>query len=500
MKKIIVLLLIIPLFTFAQRGGGGRPKVENIFHDYEFWKQQPSLDLVKQKVKEGNDPVKQNQGAFDALSYAIMTNNSVATIDYLLSIPGNDVNKLTHDGRSYLIWAGYAGNLELIKYLLNKGADSKVVGSHGFNWFTFTVNSGHENTKIYDLMIENGVDVKETNRTGANAILLLAPHSKDGKIIEYFQEKGVDINATDKKGNNILFYAAKRGNINLMKKYVAQGFDYKKTNDDGENIVLYASHGARGYSNPLEVYEYLYSLGLDLNKVNQKGETALQLVARGAKDQKIIDFFIAHGADVTKQDDKGNTAFLNAVQGNNLSVVEKLISTVKNINQKNADGHSALVLATKNINLEIFNFLVNNGADVQVVDADKNNLFYYLFNVYNRRNAKNFDPFVNTLKKAGVSFKNASANNSPLHIAIAKGDQKLINTALELGAEINQKNNEGLTPLHLAAMKAKSPRLLKMLLNKGADKTAVTDFDESAFDLAKENELLKGADINFLKP
>ncbi|MEM8887638.1 MAG: ankyrin repeat domain-containing protein, partial [Bacteroidota bacterium] len=67
--------------------------------------------------------------------------------------------------------------------------------------------------------------------------------------------------------------------------------------------------------------------------------------------------------------------------------------------------------------------------------------------------------------------------------------------------DINQKNEEGLTPLHLAAMQAKNKAMLDTLLGKGADKAILTDFDESAFDLANENEVLTktGVDLDFLK-
>lgn len=489
-------MLALPLLTFAQR-----PQQEdsNIFHNYEFWKKQPSLSLIKEKIKEGHSAVKQNRAAFDATSYAIMTKNPTATIEYLLSLPGNNVNKSTHDNRSYLMWSGYAGDIEVMKLLLSKGADTKVVGSHGFNWFTFTVNTGHENTAIYDLMAANGVDLKETNRAGANAILLLAAHSKDGKILNYFEQKGLDIKATDKQGNNLLFYAAQRGNLELIKKYIAKGFDYKKTNTEGENIVLFASHGARGYSNSLEVYQYFDSLGLDFTLANKKGQNALHYIARGTKDAAVLAYFIKKGANPHQKDENGNTPFLNAVQGNNEMVVKQLLPNVKDINHKNNEGFTAITLATQRVNVTLFTTLKEKGANVNVVDADGNNLFYHLFNAYNRRSAKGFDAFATALENANVSSKNASKNTTLLHVAIEKGERKLIQKAMELGIGINQKNSDGLTPLHIAAMKAKDVKLLQMLLHKGADKAIKTDFDESVYDLAKENELLNKSDINFLK-
>lgn len=494
MKKALILLLLAPMLLLAQR-----PESTNEFHNRTFWQTQPDVATVKQKISEGHDPVTPNSSAFDAVCYAIMAKAPVETIDYLLSLPGNDINKSTHDGRSYLMWAGSAGDIETMKLLLSKGADTKVVGSHGFNWFTFTVNAGNENTAIYDLMVANGVNLKETNRTGANAILLLASHSKDGKIIEYFQQKGLDINATDKQGNNILFYAAKRGNLDLMKKYIAQGFDYKKTNTEGENMVLFASHGGRGYSNPLEVYQYFDSLGLDLTLTNNQGENALHNIASNTEDVNILDFFIKKGININQKDKEGNTAFLNAAKGNNFEILQKLAPLTKNINQQNNEGHSAITYATQRMNLEAFELLKGKGANTDIVDADGNNLYYHLFNAYSRRNSDLFDDFENALINSGVSFKKASKNESLLHMAIAKGENKLIQRALELGADINKKNKDGLTPLHLAAMKATDVKLLQLLISKGADKKTLTLFDESAYDLARENELLNNTDISFLK-
>ncbi|WP_308992944.1 ankyrin repeat domain-containing protein [Mariniflexile litorale] len=495
MKKSLILLLLVPTLIFAQRG----QQSTNELHNRTFWQTLPDVATVKQKIKEGNDPVTPNPAAFDAICFAIMAKAPVETVEYLLSLPGNDINKPTHDGRSYLMWAGNTGNLELMKLLISKGADTKIVGSHGFNWFTFTVNSGHENTDIYDLMVANGIDLKETNRAGANAILLLAPHNKDGKIIEYFQQKGLDIHATDKQGNNILFYAAKGGNINLIKKYISQGFDYKKINAQGENMVLFASHGGRGYSNPLEVYHYFDGLGLNLTLTNKEGQNALHNIASNTKDVAIVDFFINKGIDIHQEDNDGNTAFLNAAKGNNNLVLQKLAPLTKNINQQNKEGFSAITYATQRINLEAFEMLKEKGANPNIVDTNGNNLYYHLFNAYSRRNGEDFETYVNALTSTGVSFKNASKKESPLHIAISKGDEKLIQKALELGADINQKNGDGLTPLHLAAMKATNAKLLQLLISKGADKKTLTDFDESAYDLAKENELLSPIDITFLK-
>ena len=48
-------------------------------------------------------------------------------------------------------------------------------------------------------------------------------------------------------------------------------------------------------------------------------------------------------------------------------------------------------------------------------------------------------------------------------------------------------------------MKTRSVEILEYLLTIGAHKNIKTAFNETIFDLASENELLKNNDINFLK-
>ena len=91
--------------------------------------------------------------------------------------------------------------------------------------------------------------------------------------------------------------------------------------------------------------------------------------------------------------------------------------------------------------------------------------------------------------------------NTLIHLASQHNKLLVLESLAVYGIDIDKKNNEGYTALHLAAMKTQDDSVLKHLVTKGADKTIKNDFGETAFDLAAENELLQknNVSLNFLK-
>ncbi|MEO1259694.1 MAG: ankyrin repeat domain-containing protein [Bacteroidota bacterium] len=489
----LLALFICSNFLLAQES--------NIFLDRSFWKTSPDIKTVEQKIAEGNDPVALNPFAFDAVVYATLENAPFTTIKHLLSIKGNEVNKITHDGRNYLMWAAYKGNLELMQYLIDQGSQTDIVDDHGYNLMTFAAVAGQQNPAVYDVVLKNGGKINDTNRAGANSLLLLSMHLEGETMLNYFKEKGLDLNSKDHEGNGLFNYAAKMGNIKMMDKYIEMGLDHQNLNKNGGNAMIFASQGYRRYTNPLNVYEYLESKGVEPNVVTKTGKTPLHGIAYRTKDFAIFEYFINRGVDINQADDNGNTAFINAVSGSNNEIAKQLLPQTKDINAANDDGYSALTYAVRRNNEELFELLLTNNADVQVVDKKGNNLMYHAFDAFDKKEKDIFEKHIAGLRAKNVSCKGQQAGgNTLLHLAVEKGNAFLIDQSIEWGVNIDQKNNDGLTPLHLAAMKAKNNKVLIQLLGYGADKNILTDFDESAFDLALENELLgRGEDVQFLK-
>ncbi|WP_299799304.1 ankyrin repeat domain-containing protein [uncultured Maribacter sp.] len=495
-KQIALTALLFVSFT-------GIAQQKNELIDRKFWKSNPDVATIKQKIAEGNDPAEMDSNSFDATTLAITSKADTEVVKYLLSLEGNAVDKKTHDSRIYLHWAAYAGDAELVQFLLDNGASVTALDSHRYTPLAFGANAGLTNPAIYNAFEKKGVNlVEEKNEHGANVLLLAAPSLKTEKELNFFLDKGLSLDSNDEDGNGIFNYASKKGNIDFLNLLIKKGVDYKSLNDNGGNAFMFASQGGRGFSNGLPVYTYLKGLGLEPNIVEKNGSTPLHRLAFGIKDAAIIELFLNAGADVNQADEEGNTPFLNAAARNQLSIVQLLSKNVKDINAANKSGETALMLAAHSNKADVIEFLISKGADINAQDTAGNTAAYFLADSYNKRNAKAFDAKLALLKSKGLKFNTVQGEGNTLyHVAAKKNNLELLKKVSDFNIDVNAKNDEGLTALHVAAMKAENDKLLKFLLAKGADAKSTTDFEETVYDLASENELLQkeNTSLNFLK-
>ncbi|OIQ17744.1 ankyrin repeat domain-containing protein [Lacinutrix sp. MedPE-SW] len=487
MKNLItVAILFISIQITAQ---------DNALLNRKFWSPTVSIEDVENAIAKGNNPSQLNNNNFDPMVYAILQSAPNDVLKFMLSQEGNDVNKLTHDGRTYIFWAAYAGNDTIMKYLISKGAKTDILDDHGFTALNFAVNAGQANTNVYDTLIENGANLKnDVNHSGANALLLAAPNNFE--LVQYFQDKGLDINSKDKNGNGIFNYVAKTGNIETLKSLAAQGLN------GNDQAYIFASQGTRNKSNSIDVFQYLESLGLNAKTTTSDKATPLHYATSRSKDLEVINYFIEKGNNINEADKNGNTPFLNAVKSNSVEVVKHLLNQVKDIEQANKKGETALMLAVRYNSAEVVELVLSKEANVEAVDAKGNNLAYYLIESYNARREKDFENKLQLLQNNGLEFTKPQTNgNTLIHLSLDKNNLKFLKQIAQFEIDVNAVNKDGYTALHLAAMKATDAKLLKHLLAIGANKEAKTTFEETAFDLASENEILSKKDIsiNFLK-
>lgn len=491
MKKIVIsLALWVSMWANAQ---------QNTLLNGNFWKEKPNLETVKQEINKGNNPADANAGNHDVVSIAINNDAPFEVITYLIAQPGNSISKQTHDGRLYIHWAANKGNIALIRFLLEKGSDIHATDDKGATPLSYAAGNGQLNTEVYELLFNAGVNPTTTYKDGANLLHLIAPYDKDGKISDFLINKGLSLKSTDQKNRTVFDYACRTGNIEILKKLLEKGV--KPT----DQALFFAAQGTRFTAVKPEVYHYLIEkVGLNPKAVNEQGENILHVLVKKKDQQQSIEYFLNKNIDINAQDKNGNTVFSNATHSKDYNLVKSLTPLVNNINVANKKGETALYAAIQHGTIDIAEMLINLGADTQIVSKD-GNLAFALIQSYKKpragENNKDFEDKLEMLQRINVSFSNTHKGASLYHIAIVKDDLNLLKLLEGKNIELNTLDNNGMTVLHKAASMTKDINILKYLISIGANKSMKTEMDETAYELAMENELLKTqkVDLSFLK-
>jgi ankyrin repeat protein len=181
-------------------------------------------------------------------------------------------------GYSLLHTAAYVGNLELVKYLVDKGANANGVDNYKRSVLHHAAISG--NLDLVKYLVED----HKADLTGVNiyneSVLHYAAGSGKLELVEYLVEDK-DANALGVNSENIsvLHRAATTGNLELVKYLVEK----HKANANGvDNYKFSVLHHAAG-SGSLEIVEYLVrDMKADVNAVTKTGSTVKAMTSNQA--------------------------------------------------------------------------------------------------------------------------------------------------------------------------------------------------------------------------
>lgn len=178
------------------------------------------------------------------------------------------------DGDTLLHIAMRSDNVELIRKLLDAGADETVINedgelpvycaynavkkehftelldifkninapnpSNGKNLFLRVV--GNEPKKeIVEYFVKRGVDVNYRDNDGNSPLLIMALNSCDVEAVKILVEAGADINTENREGNTALLISLKKKNFETAMYLLEKGADFKIKNNEKETALGYAT-------------------------------------------------------------------------------------------------------------------------------------------------------------------------------------------------------------------------------------------------------------------
>ena len=165
------------------------------------------------------------------------------------------------------------------------------------------------------------------------------------------------VNNSDKFGRTALWWAARYGNIDDVKRLIDEGTDMDVKDIDGEAPLHLASRWGHG-----EIAELLIIHGADPNAASIYGITPLHLAVREMRGD-VIEVLLKHGADASARDLFGCTPLHDIADGGNGKIADMLVSAGADLEAKDINGTTPLHRAAREGNTEVVKKLLLLGAD-----------------------------------------------------------------------------------------------------------------------------------------
>ncbi|XP_067565177.1 fibronectin type 3 and ankyrin repeat domains protein 1 [Pseudorca crassidens] len=181
-------------------------------------------------------------------------------------------------------------------------------------------------------------------------------------LLRILQGGNVKVDVPNKFGFTALMVAAQRGYTRLVKILVSNGTDVNLQNGSGKDSLMLAC-----YAGHLDVVKYLRRHGASWDARDLGGCTALHWAADGGHCN-VIEWMIKDGCEVDPTDaGSGWTPLMrvSAVSGNQ-EVASLLIDAGADVNMKDKDGKTPLMVAVLNNHEELVQLLLDKGADASV--------------------------------------------------------------------------------------------------------------------------------------
>ena len=259
------------------------------------------------------------RGSFTAMMYAARQ----GAIDAVRALAEGkaDLNRADADGVTALIIAIINAHYEIGSLLLEKGADPNLADSTGMTALYAAVDMNtlqfmHGRPKFKPAEKLDAVALaKLLLDRGANPNAAL-----QGPVLQRHNNSPLQ---TLGAGTTPLMRAAKSGDVTLMRMLLDRGADPRLRQKNNNTLLILAAGFGRRFDQNADTQEYEHGtqddllqavklcveLGLDVNAVNDAGETALHV----AVSDKMVRYLVEKGAKLDAKNREGRTAFEVAV-------------------------------------------------------------------------------------------------------------------------------------------------------------------------------------------
>ena len=253
-------------------------------------------------------------------------------------------------------------------------------------------------------LIQGGADVNGALSDGTTA-LHWAVRADDADLVDILIRAKANVNAKDPDGITPLALACANASPAMIRKLLAAGADSNAVDPTGETVLMIAARMGNA-----DGVKALVDASAAVNAKDREAETALMVAVR-ANRADVVKLLIDHGAEVDAATRVGKTPARrppNAGGGSHGAGIVRGGWPDRGYQEATPGGMTALLYAARDGRLEIVRMLLAAGADLKRDDVNK---------------------------------------ISPFAMAITNNHMDVAQFLLERGADVNERDNWGRTPL-----------------------------------------------------
>jgi len=258
---------------------------------------------------------------------------------------GANVNATQADGATALHWASYNDDLESADLLIRNGANVNARNDLGATPLWAACQNGSES--MVGRLLTAGANPNAALLLGETPVMVAA-RSGSPAVVELLAAQGANVNARAARGQTALMWAVAQKHPEVVKVLIANGADIHARSDSRTEVMAVPPHGYLEYN----------------RAIPHGSDTALMFAAR-VDDLASAKLLVAAGANVNDEDAWGVSAVVLAAHSGFTDVVEFLLEKGANANSDRA-GFTALHEAVMRRDENLVKVLLDHGADANL--------------------------------------------------------------------------------------------------------------------------------------